>query len=87
MHNKAKLKFFISKETFLMVQEEMARRARTQLPFGGKKGYSANHAFSQIIFCAGCGEQFAEYTGTTVASVIHKQLKTMTEAFRVLLQI
>ena len=23
-----------------------------------KKGYSANHAFSQIIFCAGCGEQF-----------------------------
>lgn len=48
----------ISKETFLMVQEEMARRARTQLPFGGKKGYSANHAFSQIIFCAGCGEQF-----------------------------
>lgn len=36
----------------------MARRARTQLPFGGKKGYSANHAFSQIIFCAGCGEQF-----------------------------
>lgn len=41
-----------------MVQEEMARRARTQLPFGGKKGYSANHAFSQIIFCASCGEQF-----------------------------
>ena len=48
----------IPKEIFLMVQEEMARRARTQLPFGGKKGYSANHAFSQIIFCAGCGEQF-----------------------------
>jgi uncharacterized coiled-coil protein SlyX len=48
----------ISKETFLMVQEEMVRRAKTQLPFGGKKGYSANHAFSQIIFCAGCGEQF-----------------------------
>jgi DNA invertase Pin-like site-specific DNA recombinase len=48
----------IPKEIFLMVQEEMARRAVSQAPFGGKKGYSANHAFSQIIFCDGCGDQF-----------------------------
>lgn len=47
----------IPKELFLMVQEEMARRATTQIVFG-KKGYSANHAFSQIVFCADCGALF-----------------------------
>ena len=47
----------IPKEIFLMVQEEMARRATTQIVFG-KKGYSANHAFSQIVFCADCGSLF-----------------------------
>lgn len=29
-----------------------------QVNFGGKKGYNANHAFSQIVFCAGCGALF-----------------------------
>lgn len=48
----------IPKEMFLMVQEEMARRAASQIWFGRKTGFSANHAFSQIVFCAGCGEQF-----------------------------
>jgi hypothetical protein len=48
----------IQKEIFLMVQEEMARGAASQASFGGKKGYSANHAFSHIVFFAVGGEQF-----------------------------
>ncbi len=48
----------IPKEIFLMVQEEMTRRASVQVNFGGKKGYSANHAFSQMVFCASCGALF-----------------------------
>ena len=48
----------IPKEMFLMVQEEMARRGATQDWFGRKKGFSANHAFSQMVYCADCCEQF-----------------------------
>lgn len=48
----------IPKEMFLKVQEEIARRGELSTCFGRKKGFSANHAFSQIIFCAECGEQF-----------------------------
>ena len=48
----------IPKEIFLMVQEEMTRRASVQVNFGGKKGYSASHAFSQMVFCASCGALF-----------------------------
>lgn len=48
----------IPKEVFLMVQEEMTRRASVQVNFGGKKGYSASHAFSQMVFCASCGALF-----------------------------
>ncbi len=48
----------IPKEIFLMVQEEMARRSASQDWFGRKKGFSANHAFTQMVFCAECGEQF-----------------------------
>lgn len=48
----------IPKELFLMVQEEIARRSEQNVCFGRKKGFSANHAFSQIVFCADCGEEF-----------------------------
>lgn len=48
----------IPKEMFLMVQEEMARRGATQDWFGRKKGFSANQAFSQMVYCAECSEQF-----------------------------
>ena len=48
----------IPKEIFLMVQEEMTRRASVQVNFGGKKGYSAIHTFSQMVFCASCGALF-----------------------------
>lgn len=48
----------IPKEMFLKVQEEIARRGELSTCFGRKKGFSANHAFSQTVFCAECGEQF-----------------------------
>lgn len=48
----------IPKELFLMVQEEIARRSEQNVCFGRKKGFGANHAFSQIVFCADCGEEF-----------------------------
>ncbi len=48
----------IPKELFLMVQEEIVRRSEQNICFGRKKGFSSNHAFSQIIFCDDCGEEF-----------------------------
>ena len=48
----------IPKEIFLMVQEEMARRSEQNACFGRRKSFSANHPFSKIVFCAGCGEEF-----------------------------
>lgn len=48
----------IPKEIFLMVQEEMARRSEQNACFGRRKGFSANHPFSKIVFCAECGEEF-----------------------------
>lgn len=48
----------IPKELFLLVQEEMARRSEQNACFGRKKGFSANHAFSQIVFCADCGAEY-----------------------------
>lgn len=48
----------IPKELFLKVQEEMARRSADRDCMGRKRRFSANHAFSQIIFCAECGETF-----------------------------
>ncbi len=49
----------IPKEIFMKVQEEMLRRRSGEKRASGKRrGYSANHAFSQIVYCAECGEQF-----------------------------
>lgn len=48
----------ISKELFLKVQEEMSRRSADRDFNGKKRRFSANHAFSQIVFCAECGENF-----------------------------
>ena len=48
----------IPKEIFLMVQEEMARRSEQNACFGRRKGFSANHPFSKIVFCAECGEEY-----------------------------
>lgn len=51
----------IPKEIFLMVQEEMTRRASVQVNFGGKKGYSASHAFRRWCSVPVVGLYFAEF--------------------------
>ena len=48
----------IPKDLFLKVQEEMARRSADRDCMGKKRRFSANQAFSQIVFCAECGETF-----------------------------
>ena len=45
----------ISKETFMLVQEELVRRRLFQKS-ENKRNYSSNHPFSQRIFCGECGE-------------------------------
>ena len=47
----------IPREIFMQVQEELVRRSRGHISTSGKKrNFSANHVFSQIIFCGECGE-------------------------------
>ncbi|MCM1133463.1 MAG: recombinase family protein [Ruminococcus flavefaciens] len=48
----------ISKELFLKVQEEIARRSADRDCNGKKRRFNANHAFSQIVFCAKFDENF-----------------------------
>lgn len=48
----------IPKELFLKVQEEIARRGSERDCLGKKRGFSSNHCFSQMVYCAECGEQF-----------------------------
>lgn len=48
----------IPKELFMRVQEEIARRSSERDLQGRRKGFSAAHAFSQIVFCADCGEEY-----------------------------
>ncbi len=48
----------IPKELFLKVQEEMARRGSQQDCLGRKRGFSSNHCFSQMVYCAECGEPY-----------------------------
>lgn len=42
----------------MSVQEEMARRSSERDMNGRRQGFSANHAFSHIVTCEGCGEHF-----------------------------
>ena len=46
----------VSKDIYLKVQEEMARRSSERN--GTRKGFSANHAFSQIVVCEHCSGHF-----------------------------
>ena len=48
----------IPKELFLKVQEEIARRGSERDCLGKKRGFSSNHCFSQMVYCADCGEQY-----------------------------
>jgi hypothetical protein len=42
----------------MKVQEEMSRRGSQVDCKGRKRGFSSNHCFTGLIFCAECGEQF-----------------------------
>ena len=48
----------IPKQIFLKVQDELVRRISCVTANGGKCGFSSRHAFSQIVFCSECGENF-----------------------------
>ena len=48
----------ISKEIFMQVQEEIARRGMLKDSLGRRKCFSAAHAFSQITFCSECGAEY-----------------------------
>ena len=48
----------IPKDIFMRVQEEMAQRSSERDLNGRRQGFSANHAFSHIVTCEGCGEHF-----------------------------
>ncbi|MBO4378935.1 MAG: recombinase family protein, partial [Clostridia bacterium] len=48
----------IPKDLFLRVQEEMARRSSERDMNGRRRGFSANHAFSHMVICECCGENF-----------------------------
>lgn len=48
----------IPKHLFLKVQEELLRRITCVTANGRKCGFSSHHAFSQIVFCCECGENF-----------------------------
>lgn len=48
----------IPKELFMMVQEEMARRGSEVDCKGRRRGFSSNHCFTHLMYCAECGEQF-----------------------------
>ena len=48
----------IPKELFMKVQEEMSRRGSQVDCKGRKRGFSSNHCFTGLVYCAECGEQF-----------------------------
>ena len=48
----------IPKNIFLKVQDELVRRITCVTANGRKCGFSSRHAFSQIVFCSECGENF-----------------------------
>lgn len=48
----------IPKHLFLKVQDELVRRITCVTANGRKCGFSSHHAFSQIVFCCECGENF-----------------------------
>ncbi len=48
----------IPKELFMLVQEEMAKRSSRKKADGSKKGFSANHCFTDLVFCGECGAAY-----------------------------
>ena len=48
----------IPKELFLKVQEEIARRGSQVDCMGRRRGFSSKHCFTNLMYCAECGEPF-----------------------------
>lgn len=48
----------IPKELYMMVQEEMVRRANLKTGTGKRRVYSGKYALSSIVVCAHCGDVF-----------------------------
>ena len=48
----------IPRALFLQVQEEIARRGSQVDCMGRRRGFSAKHCFTGLLYCAECGEQF-----------------------------
>ena len=48
----------IPKELYMMVQEEMVRRANLKTGTGKRRIYSGKYALSSIVYCAHCGDVF-----------------------------
>ena len=49
----------ISREAFLLVQEELVRRRVVHVSSNGKKRvYSSSHCLAQVVYCGNCGELF-----------------------------
>ena len=54
----------IPRALFLQVQEEIARRGSQVDCMGRRRGFSAKHCFTGLLYCANS----AEYTGITEAA-------------------
>ena len=48
----------IPKELYIMVQEEMVRRARVKTATGKRRVYSGKYALSHLIYCSDCGDLY-----------------------------
>ena len=48
----------VPKALFLQVQEEIARRGSQVDCMGRRRGFSSKHCFTNLMYCAECGEQF-----------------------------
>ena len=48
----------IPKDIFMMVQEEMGRRAHLETATGRRSVYSGKYALSSIVYCGHCGDVF-----------------------------
>ena len=48
----------IPRALFLQVQEEIARRGSQVDCMGRRRGFSAKHCFTGLLYCVECGEQF-----------------------------
>ena len=48
----------VSRETFMLVQEEIARRGMLRDCQGRRRGYSSKYCMTGITYCANCNERY-----------------------------